>query len=71
MQCSVWPRHNTRRDGTPFTTWDVSVRKRYIDRNGQWASAYNFHASEIYAVQYALQKAAEFIAELRAADIPF
>ena len=72
VQASVWERHATRKDGTPFTTYDVSVRKRYVDgRDGQWKSLYSFAASELYSVQYALTQAANFICELRAADIPF
>lgn len=71
-QCSIWQRDAVRRDGTPFTTWDCSVRKRYLDaRDGEWKSSYSFHASELYAVQHGLQQAASIIAELRAADVPF
>lgn len=72
VQASVWERNATRKDGTPFTTYDVSVRKRYVDgRDGEWKSLYSFAASETYAVIHALQQATAFIAELRAADIPF
>src|ERR1051325_4108913 len=72
VQCSVWQRDAQRRDGTTFTTYDCSVRKRYVDqRDGEWKSLYSFHASELYAVQHALERAAAFIAELRAADVPF
>jgi hypothetical protein len=72
VQCSVWQRDAQRRDGTPFTTYDCSVRKRYVDsKDGQWKSTYSFHASELYAVTHALDQAAGFITELRAAEIPF
>lgn len=67
VQASVWEREVTRRDGTKFLTFDVSVRKRYRDtRDGEWKSLYAFHASEVYVVCYALQQAAAFVTELRA-----
>jgi hypothetical protein len=72
VQCSVWQRDVQRRDGSAFTAYDCSVRKRYRDgRDGEWKSLYSFHASELYAVQHAFEQAARYIADLRAADVPF
>lgn len=71
-QVQVWERHVQRRDGGSFLTYDISLRKRYRDgRDGQWKTLYSFAASELYAVHHALDQAACFVAECRAADTPF
>src|SRR4051794_38808941 len=67
-QVQVWERHVQRRDGGSFVTYDLSLRKRYRDaRDGQWKTLYSFAASELYAVHHALDQAARFVAEARAA----
>lgn len=69
VQASVWERTATRRDGSTFTTYDVSLRKRYKDqRDGQFKSLYTFHGSESYAVIHALDAASAYITELRAGN---
>jgi hypothetical protein len=72
-QAQVWRRVVTRRDGSEFVTFDISLRKRYLDsRDNQWKTLYAFSASELYAVHHALEQAARWVAEARAAeDVPF
>ena len=71
-QVAIWERHATRKDGTPFCTYDVRVQKRYRDpRDGEWKTLYGFAASELYAVIHGLQQAACWVAEARTGDCPF
>ena len=72
IQASIWGREGTRRDGQTFSTFDVTVRKRYRNQRDEWASAYSYAPSELYVVIHAMTKASEYITELRATnDIPF
>lgn len=70
VQASVWERTVQTKDST-FVTHEVSVRKRYKNGNGEWASAHNFRASELYAVEYVVRKAEEWILDRRAEQCPF
>lgn len=75
VQASVWDRVVTLADGSPFVTYDVTVRKCYQDAagDGQWKTATSFRGSEVYALLHALQQASAFILEARAnaAGTPF
>lgn len=71
IQASVWARTVTTNSGT-FVTHDVSVRKRWKDpQTGEWKSLYNFRGSELYALNYAIQRAMAWIMDQRASDTPF
>jgi hypothetical protein len=71
LQASIWERKCQRKDGTPFVTYDVSLRKRYQTESGEWKSSYAFLATELFAAVHALQAAAYTICELRIANVPF
>ena len=74
VQASVWDRTVRLPDTSTFTTYDVTLRKRYKDaKDGEWKSASSFRGSEIYALVHALQQASGWILEARAGaqTIPF
>ena len=71
VQVSVWQREGKRRDGGTFTTYDLSLRKRYKNsRDNEWTSLYSFAPSETFAAIHALQQATAFVTELRAVEEP-
>ncbi len=68
VMASVWDRLVQLPDGTSFTAYDISVRKRYKDRqSGEMKTLYSFHSAEVYAVVHALQQATAWVLEARAA----
>src|SRR5436309_330808 len=69
VQASIWERHVTLRDQSTFTTHEVSLRKRYKDSaTGEWRSMQSFRGSELYAVEYAVQRCEAWILETRSAN---
>jgi len=71
VQASVWEKVVTLRDNTTFTTHEVSVRKRYKNGGGEWATLHSLRASELYALDHTIRRAEAFILDLRAGDTPF
>ena len=65
---SIWDRVVQLQDGTNFTAFDISIRKRYRDRtSGEMKTLNSFHSSEVYAVVHALTQASSWVLEARAA----
>jgi hypothetical protein len=65
---SIWDRLVQLQDGTNFVAYDISIRKRYRDRQkGEMKTLYSFHSSEVYAVVHALTQASAWVLESRAA----
>ena len=72
VQCAVWEYEVVRPNGTAFLNYDCTLRRRWRDpADGVWKTLTSFHVSEFYAVEHALRQAAAFIAEQRAAELPF
>ena len=68
VTAAIWDRTVQQAFGGSFTAYDISIRKRYRDREtGQLKTAYSFHSSEVYAVVHALSQAAAWVLDARAA----
>jgi hypothetical protein len=58
-------------DGREVTVYSVTAECRY-QADGQWKSGRSFKGSQIYALQYGLQRASDWIlAQRDPSDVPF
>ncbi len=55
IQASVWE-NQAEKDGQSFTTYSITIQRRYTDGDGKWKTANGFRESDLLAVAAIAQK---------------
>ena len=64
INASIW-QNDVEQDGERYTTYSVTIEKRYRDKEKQWQTAKSFNANELLEVAYVANQAYEKALQLR------
>jgi hypothetical protein len=64
INASIWA-NDVEQDGERYTSYSVTIEKRYRDKEKQWQSAKSFDANELLQVAYVASQAYERVLQLR------
>ena len=61
VRASVWRNLKATKDGGEFEAFNVTVNRRYRDRDGKWSNGHSFGINDIPKAILALSKAYEYL----------
>lgn len=64
INASIWA-NDVEQDGDRFTTYSVTIERRYRDKEKQWQTAKSFNANELLEVAYVANQAYEKALQMR------
>lgn len=61
ITAAIWSNEHTHENGSQSSSFSVTIKKRFCDKNGRWQDTTSFFADELPRLRLVAAKAYEFV----------